>query len=192
MRKIVVGITGASGAVYAQQLLERLQLLREVEVAVVLSDCGEQVFRYELGDDALAAIPFRCYANNDFGAPFASGSSRFDTLIVIPCTMGTLGRIAHGVSDTLLTRAADVMLKERRRLILVTREMPLNLIHLRNMAQVTEAGGIICPASPSFYSRPATIAETVRSVTDRVLQLAGFDDETDSSAKLNLFRWEVK
>ncbi len=177
MRQLVVGITGASGAIYAQQLLERLQALNDVDVAVVFSDCGEQVFSHELGDDALAALPFRRYANNDFSAPFASGSSRFDTMVVAPCSMGTLARIANGTSNNLLTRTADVMLKERRRLILLTREAPLNLIHLRNMTQVTEAGGIICPASPSFYSRPASIGEAVRTVTDRVLQLAGFGDD---------------
>ena len=182
MRQITVGITGASGAIYAQRLLQRLHTLREVEVAVVVSDCGEQVFRHELGDEALAAIPFRRYANNDFTAPFASGSSRFDTLIVAPCSMGALARIAHGTADTLLARTADVMLKERRRLILVTREAPLSLIHLRNMVRVTEAGGVICPAAPAFYSRPATIAEAVHSVTDRILQLAGLDDG-------RLFRW---
>ncbi len=180
MRKIVVGITGASGAIYAKQLLETLPSL-PVAAAVVFSTCGQQVFNQELGDGAAAAIPFRQYDNNDFNAPFASGASDFDTMIIVPCTMGALGRIANGTSADLLSRAADVMLKERRRLILVTRETPLNLIHIRNMQQVTEAGGIICPASPSFYSSPQTIDELAATVTNRVLQLAGFEN--------NGFRW---
>jgi 4-hydroxy-3-polyprenylbenzoate decarboxylase len=177
MRKIVVGITGASGAIYAKQLLERLHALHPAEVAVVCTDCGEQVFRHELGDAAFAAIPFRRYANRDFGAPFASGSCDFDTMVVAPCSMGSLARIAHGHSNDLLSRTADVMLKERRRLIVVTREMPLNLIHLRNMQQLTEAGGIICPASPSFYHHPATLEEAAATVVRRVLQLAGWEQE---------------
>jgi 4-hydroxy-3-polyprenylbenzoate decarboxylase len=177
MRKIVVGITGASGAVYARQLLEKLRAQAAVEAAVVCTGCGEQVFRHELGDEAFAAIPFRRYAINDFHAPFASGSSGFDTMIVAPCSMGSLARIANGVSNDLLARAADVMLKERRRLILVTRETPLNLIHLRNMLQIAEAGGIICPASPSFYHRPATTEAAVETVVNRVLQLAGLEQD---------------
>jgi 4-hydroxy-3-polyprenylbenzoate decarboxylase len=175
MRKIVAGITGASGAIYARQLLEKLHTLATVETAVVCTDCGEQVFRHELGDEAFAAIPFRRYANNDFHAPFASGSCDFDTMIIAPCSMGSLARIANGISNDLLSRAADVMLKERRRLIVVTREMPLNLIHLRHMQQLTEAGGIICPASPSFYHRPATLEAAADTVVNRVLQLAGLE-----------------
>ncbi|MDR3350632.1 MAG: UbiX family flavin prenyltransferase [Prevotellaceae bacterium] len=177
MRKIVVGITGASGAIYARQLLEKLHAHAAVEVAVVCTGCGEQVFRYELGDGAFAAIPFRRYANNDFLAPFASGSGDFDTMIIAPCTMGSLARIAHGVSNDLLARAADVMLKERRRLIVVTREMPLNLIHLRNMLQLAEAGAVLCPASPSFYHHPATLEDAVDTVVNRVLQLAGLEQD---------------
>lgn len=175
MRKIVTGITGASGAIYAKQLLEKLHALEAVEVAVVCTDCGEQVFRHELGDEVFSGIPFHRYANNDFHAPFASGSSDFDMMIIAPCSMGSLARIANGISNDLLARAADVMLKERRRLILVTREMPLNLIHIRHMQQLTEAGGIICPASPSFYHRPATLEAAVETVVNRVLQLAGLE-----------------
>jgi 4-hydroxy-3-polyprenylbenzoate decarboxylase len=177
MRKIIVGITGASGAIYAQQLLERLHALLPAEVAVVCTDCGEQVFRHELGDAALAALPFRRYSNHDFGAPFASGTCDFDTMVIVPCSMGALARIAHGLSNDVLSRAADVLLKERRRLIVVTREMPLNLIHLRNMLQLTEAGGIVCPASPAFYHHPATLEEAVATVVGRVLQLAGWEQE---------------
>ncbi|HEY0432640.1 MAG TPA: UbiX family flavin prenyltransferase, partial [Chitinophagaceae bacterium] len=118
---------------------------------------------------------------NDFSAPFASGSGRFDTMIIVPCSMGTLGRIAGGTSNDLVTRAADVMLKERRRLICVVRDTPFNLIHIRNMETVTLAGGIICPASPSFYSRPLTIEAAAATVVDRVLDLAGIP--------VNTFRW---
>ena len=177
IKKIVVAITGASGAIYAKLLLEKLSAQKELEVSVVFSSFGEQVFRYELGEDSFSKIPFRCYANNDFTAPFASGSSQEECLIIVPCTMGTLGRIANGVSNDLISRTADVMLKERRKLILVTREAPLNLIHLRNMVQVTEAGGIICPASPSLYSHPKNFDELFSTVVDRVLTLAGIETQ---------------
>jgi 4-hydroxy-3-polyprenylbenzoate decarboxylase len=177
MRKIVTGITGASGAIYAGQLLKKLQAIQTLEAAVVCTDCGEQVFRHELGDDAFAAIPFRRYDNHDFHAPFASGSSDFDTMIIAPCSMGALARIAGGLGNDLLARAADVMLKERRRLIVLIREMPLNLIHIRRMMQLTEAGGIICPASPAFYHRPTTLHDAVETVVNRVLQLADLEHD---------------
>lgn len=177
-RKIVIGITGASGAIYAQRLLEKLNSLAAVETIVVFTHNGEQVFRYELGDDALHTIAFRRYDNNDFFAPFASGSSDFDTLIIVPCSMGTLAKIATGMASDLISRTADVMLKERRNLILVPRETPYNLIHLRNMLQIQEAGGIICPASPSFYSKPQSLSQAVDTVVDRILSLAGFTVET--------------
>ncbi len=175
-RKIAVAVTGASGALYAKILLAELATLEEqpTEVAVIFSANAEEIWKYETGDSFVAHPPFRRYERNDFLAPFASGSSSFDTLIVCPCSMGTLGRIAGGFSDDLITRAADVMLKERRRLILVPRETPYNLIHIENMRSVTLAGGIICPATPSFYSRPATIEEAAKTVTSRILSLAGF------------------
>ncbi len=176
--KIIVAITGASGALYAKLILEKLSVLREqvCEVAVVFSDSGREVYKHELGASVLAAIeemPVKVYDNSSFFAPFASGSAAFDAMIVAPCSMGTLARIATGVADTLICRAADVMLKERRKLILVARENPYNLIHLRNMLTVTEAGGIICPASPSFYSQPASIEEVAMTVVNRALSLAG-------------------
>ena len=177
-RQVVVGITGASGAVYAQRLLEKLAAQVTTEVVVVFTDNGEQVFRYELGDDALSAIPFQQYDNNDFFAPFASGSSSFDTLIIIPCSMGTLAKVATGLASDLISRTADVMLKEGRKLIIVPRETPYNLIHLQNMVQLKEAGGIICPANPSFYSKPETLIQAIDTVIDRVLQLAGFTTAT--------------
>jgi flavin prenyltransferase len=180
--KLVVAITGASGSIYAKTLLARLVALNDqlADVAVIFSDKGRDVWEYEIGSKP-EIIPFRIYNRDDFYAPFASGSAGYDALIVCPCSMGTLGRIAHGVSDDLVTRTADVMLKERRKLILVTRECPLSLIHINNMKLVTEAGGIICPASPSFYSKPQSIEELVGTVSDRVLQLAGF--------RLNSFSW---
>ena len=180
--KLAIGVTGASGAIYAKVLFEKLQAIKEQwdEVAVVFSDNGLDVWKYELGE-TLDNFPFRRYERKDFYAPFASGSSDYNVFIVCPCSMGTLGRIAHGVSDDLITRAADVMLKERRKLILVTRDTPLSLIHISNMKLLTEAGAIICPASPSFYSKPKDILELVSTVVDRVLVLAGFTVDT--------FRW---
>ncbi|MEY4111285.1 MAG: hypothetical protein RLZZ46_1641 [Bacteroidota bacterium] len=179
-RKIVVAITGASGSLYAQLLLESLSSLNQEEynIGLVMSQNAMDVWEYELGNRNFEKVPFRLYAKHDFSAPFASGSAGFDTMIVIPCSMGTLGRIASGTSDDLLTRAADVMLKERRKLILVARETPLSLIHLRNMEQITLAGGIICPAVPSFYHRPLTISDVAMSVVNRVLDLASLPAKT--------------
>jgi 4-hydroxy-3-polyprenylbenzoate decarboxylase len=177
-RKIVIGITGASGAIYAKRLLDKLAALPGAEPVVVFTDRGDEVFRYELGDEAFRTIPFKRYGNNDFFAPFASGSSLFDTLIIVPCSMGAVARIAAGLASDLISRTADVMLKERRKLILVPRETPLNAIHLQNMLRITEAGGIVCPANPSFYSRPQHIEAVIDTVIDRVLQLAGFNTAT--------------
>jgi flavin prenyltransferase len=180
MRKIVVAVTGASGSVYAKLLFDKLSGIRDQwdEVGVVMSDNAVDVWKTELGNDGHHDYPFTYYRKNDFNAPFASGSGRFDTMIVVPCSMGTLGRIAGGLSNDLITRAADVILKERRKLILVLRETPYNLAHIRNMETVTLAGGIICPASPSFYSRPATVEQVAATVVDRILDLAGFDIKT--------------
>ena len=176
-RKIVVAVTGASGAIYAQTLFNGLMSIRHQweQVGVLMSDNARQVWEYELGNREFERLPFTFYDKMDFNAPFASGSAKYDTMIVIPCSMGTMGRIAAGISNDLLTRAADVILKERRKLILVARDTPLSLIHIRNMLAVTEAGGVICPASPSFYSRPPDFAALAATVTDRVLDLAGFD-----------------
>lgn len=182
-QKTVIAVTGASGAIYAKVLLDSLvQLEIEVEnVAIVMSEVAKEVWQLELGNTSYLDYPFKIYHHSDFYAPFASGSSNFNTMIVCPCTMGTLGRIAHGVADDLITRAADVMLKERRKLILVARETPLSLIHLENMRTITLAGGIILPANPSFYSKPQTIEEVVKTVTDRVLQHAEYD--------INSYQW---
>ena len=179
-RKIVVAITGASGSIYAKLLLEKLQHLGPQinELAIVMSDNAKQVWQFELDNTDYDQLPHKIYAKHDFMAPFASGSARFDTMVIIPCSMGTLGRIASGISDDLITRAADVILKERRKLILVARDTPLNLIHIRNMQTVTEAGGIICPAVPSFYSKPKTVEELAMTVVNRVIDLIGLEHDS--------------
>jgi 4-hydroxy-3-polyprenylbenzoate decarboxylase len=179
-KKIVVAITGASGAIYAKLLLEKLQQLSSQisEVAVVMSDNAKEVWRIELDNEDYSNYPYKFYKKNDFMAPFASGSAKFDTMVIVPCSMGALGRIANGSSDDLIIRAADVILKERRKLILVARDMPLNLIHIRNMQTITEAGGIICPAIPSFYSKPKTIEDLAMTVVNRVIDLMGLENES--------------
>lgn len=176
-RKIVLGIAGSSGSLYAKVLMDRLVQLQDQweAVGVVMSDNARYNWELELGDKSFANYPFDFYEKRDFMAPFASGSARYDTMLVCPCSMGLLGRINAGVSDDLMTRAADVVLKERRKLILVPRETPLSLIHLRNMLSITEAGGIICPAIPSFYSGAETKEDLALTVVDRVLDLAGFE-----------------
>lgn len=173
--KIAVAVTGASGSIYARVLLDHLAKLgsQVTEVSIVWSDNAFTVWKHELGTDDYVKYPFKTWEKNDFMAPFASGSSSYEALVICPCSMGTVGRIASGISNDLITRAADVMLKERRKLICVVRETPYNLVHLRNMTTVTEAGGIICPASPSFYSNPATLDEAAYTVIHRVLQLCG-------------------
>jgi 4-hydroxy-3-polyprenylbenzoate decarboxylase len=175
MNKIVIAITGASGAIYAKSLLDCLVAIspQYEEVGIVMSENAKTVWETELADESYKHYPFTFYQKNDFNAPFASGSAQFNTMIVVPCSMGTLGRIASGISDDLVTRAADVILKERRKLILVARETPYNLIHIKNMELVTLAGGIICPATPSFYSKPKTVEEVAFTVVHRILDLAG-------------------
>jgi 4-hydroxy-3-polyprenylbenzoate decarboxylase len=180
MHKIVVAITGASGSIYARLLLEKLAAIPQQweAVSVVMSENAREVWRTELGNEDYSKFKFPVYSQRDFLAPFASGSGKYNTMIIIPCSMGTLGRIASGASADLITRAADVVLKERRKLICVVRDTPYNLIHIRNMETVTLAGGIICPATPSFYSLPKTIDEVAATVVDRVLDLAGLDIST--------------
>jgi len=173
MKKIVVAITGASGSIYAQRLLMQLNQIDGIEVGVVLSKNAPDVWEHEL--QIPFDIPFTLYDRTDYMAPFASGSAKYNHMVIVPCSMGTLGRIASGFSDDLITRAADVILKERRQLICVMRDTPLNLIHINNMKTVTEAGGIILPAIPSFYSRPKTIEEVVDTVVHRVIDQLGLD-----------------
>jgi len=182
-RKIVIAITGASGSIYARQLLDKLSVIKDQwqSLAIVITDNAKTVWKTELGNENYNNYPFDIYSKNDFNAPFASGSGQYDTMIIVPCSMGTLGRIATGISNDLITRAADVILKERRKLVCVVRDTPYNLIHIRNMETVTLAGGIICPATPSFYSKPQTPEDIAATVTDRMLDLCGF--------KIKTFRW---
>lgn len=178
--KVVVAITGASGSVYAKVLLDKLQAYsNQLEaVGVVMSDNAKEVWKHELQNTAFENYPFKQYSKMDFNAPFASGSAKYNVMIVVPCSMGTMARIASGISNDLITRSADVILKERRKLILVTRDTPLSLIHINNMKTITEAGGIICPASPSFYSNPKDFEALAATVVDRVLDLAGIEQKT--------------
>jgi flavin prenyltransferase len=182
-RKIVLGITGASGSIYALKLLEKLKQLKDPphEVAVIFSETAKEIWEAETGQKYVPVFPAKEYDNKTFYAPFASGSSDYDTMIICPASMGTVGRIANGTSDDLIARTSDVMLKERRRLIIVPRETPYNLIHISNMKNLTLAGAIICPATPSFYSNPKTIEDLVMTVVERILNLAGF--------RSNSFRW---
>ncbi len=175
-KRLVVGITGASGALYASLLLERLHGLKEQvqDCGIIFSEQAIQVWAHELGEAIPVSLPGKRYDPGDFFAPMASGSAGYSSMILCPCSMGTLGRIASGVANDLITRAADVVLKERGKLVLVVREMPYNLIHLNNMKLLGEAGAILCPASPSFYSKPETIRSLALTVVDRALSLAGF------------------
>ena len=172
--KIVVAITGASGSIYAKQVL---QFLRETghEVFVVCSDNGAAIFKDETGLN-IHEFGFVLCDNKNFNVPFVSGSARFDAMAVIPCSMGTLGRIAHGVSGDVITRAADVFLKEKRKLILVPRDTPFSLIHIENLKLLSLAGATIIPAIPSYYSHPQTVDALAATVTARVLDHLGFEN----------------
>ena len=177
-KRIIIAVTGASGSLYARLLANKLLTYEGAEISVIVTDNGEAVMRFEDNAGWLADERLHRYDNRDlFSAP-ASGSARFDAMAVIPCSMGTLGRIAAGVSNDLLGRAADVMLKERRTLVLVPRELPLHTIHLRNMTALSECGAVICPASPSFYGHPESVEALCETVTNRVVSLLGFDPGT--------------
>jgi 4-hydroxy-3-polyprenylbenzoate decarboxylase len=186
MKKIVLSLGGSSGSIYAKVLMDSLLKINNQwqEVGVVMSENAKFNWKYELGNEDFLNYPFSFYDKMNFMAPFASGSAKYDTMIVCPCSMGLMGRIAAGISDDLPTRAADVILKERRKLILVLRDTPYSLIHINNMKLLTEAGAVICPATPSFYSKPNTFEELAATVVDRVLDLAGFE--------LNSYRWSEK
>ncbi len=178
-RKIVVGITGASGAPYAKRVLdvlaERRQKNGDVEIAACLSQTAPEVWALECGGDVrehLASLDIPCFGLRDYRAAFASGSAGWHAMIVVPCSMGTVARIAHGISDNLLTRAADVMLKEKRTLIVVPRETPLSVVHLENLTALARAGATVVPAMPSFYGKPETIADVLDTVVARVLDHA--------------------
>jgi 4-hydroxy-3-polyprenylbenzoate decarboxylase len=176
--RLVVAVSGASGAPYAKRLLDFLaeQGPRTgVEADLVFTQTGKQVWKQEIG--AEPRYPFRIWKNQDFTAPFASGSALYEGMVVIPCSAGALARIAHGISVDLVGRAADVMLKERRRLVLVLRETPISLPHARAMTQAIEAGAFVMPASPSFYSGPRTVADLVDTVVARVLDRLGLPND---------------
>jgi flavin prenyltransferase len=173
--KILVAITGASGALYAQRLLDNLDPSRH-EVHVVLSNYAQAVLAQELPDGLSLREGVRAHNLKSMNAPFASGSNPVDAMVVIPCTMGTLGRIAHGFSEDVLLRAADVTLKEKRKLILVPRETPLSLVHVRNFELLLLAGAVILPANPSFYHRPSSIEQVVDTVVGRVLDHLGIEN----------------
>lgn len=184
--KILIVISGASGAIYPKLLIDKLLAIRDQweELSVVMSANAKEIWKSELGNEDYKNLPLKFYEKNDFNAPFASGSAKYNIMIVSPCSMGTLARIAAGISNDLVTRAADVVLKERRKLVLMLRETPYNLIHIKNMEAITIAGGIICPATPSFYSNPKTIEEVAMTVVDRLIDLAGLD--------ISSYRWGSK
>jgi len=182
--KLVVAVSGASGAPYAKRLLDFLAAegqVHGVAVDLVFTETGKQVWKQEIG--AEPAYPFTIWKNRDFTAPFASGSAQYDGMVVVPCSAGAMARIAYGVSMDLVGRAADVMLKEKRRLILCLRETPISLVHARAMTQVIEAGAFVMPASPSFYSNPQDIGQLVDTVVARLLDRLGIPNEL-------MRRWE--
>lgn len=180
--KIIIAVTGASGAIYTKVLFDKLlQLKNQIEkIGVIMSDNAKFVWEQELKNTDYKNYPFTFYEKLDFMAPFASGSANYKIMIICPSSMGTMGRIAGGISNDLTTRAADVILKERRKLIIVARETPLSLIHINNMKKITEAGGVICPATPSFYSNPKSFEDLAATVIDRVLNLAEFEHNSYS------------
>lgn len=186
MKKIILGITGASGSLYAVQFLKLLQQA-EVEIHAIISDAGRLVLKHEmeLTPDDLQQYVSRWYDTYDFAAPMSSGSSRFDAMLILPCTMGSLGAIANGVAKNLIHRAADVMLKEKKPLLLAVRETPLNRVHLKNLLQVHDAGAQICPPMPSFYHQPESLVEMATFFAGRLAELIGIEIA-------DLKRWQGK
>ena len=179
--RLVVAASGASGAIYLQRLLDKLQP-EEHEIHLVLSPHARQVIAEEIDE---LRIPAGILQHEDAGmnVPFVSGSARFDAMVIVPCSMGTVGRIAHGTSESTILRAADVFLKERRKLILVPRETPWSLVHARNIVAVIEAGAIVLPACPSFYSRPKSVEEAADTVVARILDHLGIENPS-------AYRWK--
>jgi 4-hydroxy-3-polyprenylbenzoate decarboxylase len=181
MKKIVVGITGASGAPYAKRLVgwlvERQRARGDVEIAVCVSSTAPEVWALECGGDLREEIKAPTWGLRDYKAPFASGSAGWNAMVIVPCSMSTVARVAHGMSDTLLTRAADVMLKERRPLIVVPRETPLSIVHLENLTALARAGALVLPAMPSFYGKPQSIEQLVDTVVARVVDHLGLDHD---------------
>jgi 4-hydroxy-3-polyprenylbenzoate decarboxylase len=186
MKKIVVGITGASGAPYARRLVEHLRSRRDVELGVCLSATAPEVWALECGGDLREWLGgVAVWGMRDYKAPFASGSAGWHAMAIVPCSMGTCARVAHGISDTLLTRAADVMIKERRTLVVVPRETPLSVIHLENLTTLARAGAVILPAMPSFYSQPSSVEPLLDTVVGRILDQLGLEHDL-------LKRWGIK
>lgn len=176
MKRIVIGVSGASGSILPLKILERLAQLADVEAHLVISKAAERTLRYELGPNGysmLHRLADKTYSVEDVGASIASGSVATEGMIIAPCSMRTLASIAHGFSDSLLTRAADVHLKERRKLVLLTRETPLHLVHLRNMCTVTEMGAIVMPPVPAFYLHPQSVEEVADQIASRAIDLVG-------------------
>ena len=175
--KIILGITGASGAIYAKRLIQHLEKNQEKfsELSIIFTEAGRKVWNFEVNDLKISDLPFSVYENENLFAPMASGTAGYDTMIVCPCSMGTMAKIANGIADNLLTRSADVMLKENKNLIIVPRETPLNAIHINNMYKLTQSGAKICPAMPSFYSKPQTINSLVDTVIQKIFALAKID-----------------
>ena len=172
--KLILGITGASGAIYAKRIIEILSEKKLTDdVKIIFTEAGEQVWKHEIEDLPFSQIPFEIYDNKNFFVDVASGSSDYDAMIICPCSMATMAKTANGIADNLLTRAADVMLKENKKLIIVPREMPYNLIHVQNMEKLLISGAKICPASPSFYSKPQKIDDLINSVIQKIFSLAG-------------------
>lgn len=187
MKKIVIAISGASGSIYAKRLLDSLARTPH-QIAIVMSEHAQQIWREELDGFDIRQYDRPIYGIHDFNVPFVSGSNAWDASVVIPCSMGMLGRIAHGFSDDVIARTADVQLKERKQLILMPRETPYNLIQIENMRLLTIAGALILPATPSFYSKPKTMEEAVDTVVARVLDHLGVENKLrerwkESSAK---------
>ena len=176
-KRIVVGITGASGAPYARRLLQVLGRRDDAEIGVCVSQTAPEVWALECGGDLRETVAQPIWGVRDYKAPFASGSAGWHAMAIVPCSMGTAGRIAHGISDTLLTRAADVMLKERRTLIVVPRETPLGLVHLENLLQLARLGAVVLPAMPSFYGKPASLDDAIDTVVGRILDNLGLDHD---------------
>jgi len=176
-RRLAVGITGATGSIYAVRMLERLRTIPDIETHLIVSASGVLNIRHELdmSRQDVHALADVAYSVRDVGAALASGAFATEGMVIAPCSMRTLAAIAHGLSDNLITRAADVTLKERRRLLLMIRETPFNLAHLRNMTAVTEMGGIVFPPLPAFYQRPRSITEMVDHTVVRVLEIMGVD-----------------
>ena len=183
-RQVVLAVTGASGACYAQRFLTRAAALPDVRLSVVMTPTARQIWQHELGTPPPEDGRFTRIDESRFDAPFCSGSAAADVMLILPCSMGMLGRIAAGTADDAIARMADVMLKERRKLILVPRESPLNLIHLRNMTSLTEAGALIAPAAPCFYNRPADLDTLVDNFVCRLLQAAGLTELEER------YRWQ--